>query len=125
MPSQDKLQQFNLAHFYGSLFSPCNNALLEAFESANPLTIDYAICAFFESYWWLSVGVELDYFPEREASMILARHLVDRRAYREFLDRNPNLFPGELVTSLDAALTAKRFFEPVDNYFFYSPRVLH
>ncbi len=124
MPSQDRLQQFNLANFYGSVLIPSITAVSKAFDSAVPLSIDYAISAFFEMYWWLSLGVQLDYFPERQANVMLARHLADRHAYHDLLARHSDLFPGELITSLETALRAGRFFEEMDNYFFYSPEVL-
>src|SRR5689334_16806987 len=120
MPSQDKLQQLNLANFYGSVFASANAGLLEAIKSAIPSDIDYSICILFETYWWLNLGVELDYFPEQQARIILARHFVNRQTYHEFLARNPKLFPAGLITSLETALIGQRFFEPVDNYFFYS-----
>jgi len=72
----------------------------------------------------MSLGIELDLFPESQARAILVRHLHDSQSHREFLSRNADLFPGELVTSLETALTAKRYFEPIDNYFFYSPETL-
>src|SRR5579862_5218492 len=87
MPSQDKLQQLNLANFYGSVLEPTESSLLGALRSGNPLSIDYSICSFFESYWWLSLGVELDYFPDPQARTILTRHFNDRQAYRDFLAR--------------------------------------
>lgn len=124
MPTQDKLQQFNLANYYASVVAPRNAELSTALTLRRQMAIDYHICSMFESYWWLNLGVELGYFPEQQAETILLHFFVDLPYYHEFLNRNPNLFSGGLITSLRSALTNKRFFELPDSNFFSSPETL-
>ena len=52
------------------------------------MSIDYHICAVFESYWWLNLGVELGYFHEQQTERLLEKFFVDLPNYHEFLNRN-------------------------------------
>ena len=61
----------DLTSFWQHYFLPAKQNLRLHTPSGDEAFFRHAVCQIFEVYWWLHLGVEIGYYPKKEAWLFL------------------------------------------------------
>jgi hypothetical protein len=120
MANRYQSQQLNVANFYSDFFAPAIDHFRHVVYSSSPIDIDMARSNLLELYWWLYLGVEVEYFDEAAAAAVVMKWFHDI-SDQDFIFRHGPMFTQSLMNLLTIAADKKNLFDPIDNHRFYSP----